>query len=129
MIPLSDGPHLPPSRASDPSRPAVTEPSTNYETFMRLLIEEESAVKVYVRRLVPTWHDVEGGGIWTVRADGSELERITTTPDAFHHPVWSADGQSVFAVTREAPMTGGRILTDQSPWDRPVGWRLIRTFC
>lgn len=26
---------------------------------MRLLIEEESAVKVYVRRLVPTWHDVE----------------------------------------------------------------------
>ena len=26
---------------------------------MRLLIEEESAVRVYVRRLVPTWHDVE----------------------------------------------------------------------
>lgn len=33
--------------------------SSNYETFMRLLIEEESAVKAYVRRLVPTWHDVE----------------------------------------------------------------------
>ena len=32
---------------------------TNYEIFMRLLLEEESAVKVYVRRLVPTWHDVE----------------------------------------------------------------------
>lgn len=31
----------------------------SYETFMRLLIEEESAVKAYVRRLVPTWHDVE----------------------------------------------------------------------
>lgn len=26
---------------------------------MRLLLEEESAVKVYVRRLVPSWHDVE----------------------------------------------------------------------
>ncbi|MBI1246666.1 sigma-70 family RNA polymerase sigma factor [bacterium] len=26
---------------------------------MRLLIEEESALKVYVRRLVPSWHDVE----------------------------------------------------------------------
>ena len=26
---------------------------------MRLLIEEESAVKVFVRRLVPSWHDVE----------------------------------------------------------------------
>ncbi len=26
---------------------------------MRLLIEEESAVRAYVRRLVPTWHDVE----------------------------------------------------------------------
>lgn len=26
---------------------------------MRLLIEQESAVKVFVRRLVPTWHDVE----------------------------------------------------------------------
>ena len=37
----------------------MTENATNYETFMRLLIEEESAVKVYVRRLVPTWHDVE----------------------------------------------------------------------
>lgn len=33
--------------------------NTNYETFMRLLLEEESAVKIYVRRLVPTWHDVE----------------------------------------------------------------------
>lgn len=31
----------------------------NYETFMRLLMKEESAVKAYVRRLVPTWHDVE----------------------------------------------------------------------
>jgi RNA polymerase sigma-70 factor (ECF subfamily) len=31
----------------------------NYESFMRLLLEEESAVKAYVRRLVPTWHDVE----------------------------------------------------------------------
>lgn len=31
----------------------------HYETFVRLLMEEESAVKVYVRRLVPTWHDVE----------------------------------------------------------------------
>lgn len=37
----------------------MTENTTNYETFMRLLIEEESAVKVYIRRLVPTWHDVE----------------------------------------------------------------------
>ncbi len=26
---------------------------------MRLLLQEESAVKVHVRRLVPTWHDVE----------------------------------------------------------------------
>ena len=37
----------------------MSEESSNYETFMRLLIEEESAVKAYVRRLVPTWHDVE----------------------------------------------------------------------
>ena len=37
----------------------MTENPSNYETFMRLLIEEESAVKAYVRRLVPTWHDVE----------------------------------------------------------------------
>lgn len=37
----------------------MKENSSNYETFMRLLIEEESAVKAYVRRLVPTWHDVE----------------------------------------------------------------------
>ncbi|WP_442508648.1 sigma-70 family RNA polymerase sigma factor [Novipirellula sp. SH528] len=37
----------------------MNENPSNYETFMRLLIEEESAVKAYVRRLVPTWHDVE----------------------------------------------------------------------
>lgn len=37
----------------------MNENASNYETFMRLLIEEESAVKAYVRRLVPTWHDVE----------------------------------------------------------------------
>lgn len=37
----------------------MNENSSNYETFMRLLIEEESAVKAYVRRLVPSWHDVE----------------------------------------------------------------------
>lgn len=37
----------------------MNEKSTNYETFVRLLVEEESAVKTYVRRLVPTWHDVE----------------------------------------------------------------------
>ena len=37
----------------------MTDKESNYETFMRLLIEEESAVKAYVRRLVPTWHDVE----------------------------------------------------------------------
>ena len=37
----------------------MTENTSNYETFVRLLIEEESAVKAYVRRLVPTWHDVE----------------------------------------------------------------------
>ncbi|MFK8112385.1 MAG: sigma-70 family RNA polymerase sigma factor [Rubripirellula sp.] len=37
----------------------MNETRSNYETFMRLLIEEESAVKAYVRRLVPTWHDVE----------------------------------------------------------------------
>lgn len=32
---------------------------SNYELFMRLLLAEENAVKVFVRRLVPTWHDVE----------------------------------------------------------------------
>ena len=37
----------------------MNEKSSNYETFVRLLIEEEPAVKAYVRRLVPTWHDVE----------------------------------------------------------------------
>ena len=37
----------------------MNEKSSNYETFVRLLVEEESAVKAYVRRLVPTWHDVE----------------------------------------------------------------------
>lgn len=37
----------------------MTENNTHYETFIRLLLEEETAVKVYVRRLVPTWHDVE----------------------------------------------------------------------
>ena len=37
----------------------MNENPSNYETFMRLLLEEESAVKAYVRRLVPTWHDVE----------------------------------------------------------------------
>jgi RNA polymerase sigma-70 factor (ECF subfamily) len=37
----------------------MTMNTSNYETFMCLLLEEESAVKAYVRRLVPTWHDVE----------------------------------------------------------------------
>src|SRR6056297_1973381 len=37
----------------------MTEDRDNYETFMRLLIVEQSAVKAYVRRLVPAWHDVE----------------------------------------------------------------------
>jgi len=37
----------------------MNENPSNYETFMRLLLEEETAVKAYVRRLVPTWHDVE----------------------------------------------------------------------
>ncbi len=37
----------------------MTKNEDSYETFMSLLIREESAVKVYVRRLVPTWHDVE----------------------------------------------------------------------
>lgn len=38
----------------------MTNPETDaYELFMRLLLEQESALKAYVRRLVPTWHDVE----------------------------------------------------------------------
>jgi RNA polymerase sigma-70 factor (ECF subfamily) len=37
----------------------MSENNLDYETFMRLLLEEESAVKVYVRRFVPSWHDVE----------------------------------------------------------------------
>lgn len=37
----------------------MNEKSSNYETFVRLLVEEESAIKAYVRRLVPSWHDVE----------------------------------------------------------------------
>ena len=37
----------------------MTEKKANYETFVYLLLQEESALKGYVRRLVPTWHDVE----------------------------------------------------------------------
>jgi len=37
----------------------MTAPSDEYEEFVRLLIREESAVKAYVRGLVPTWQDVE----------------------------------------------------------------------
>lgn len=35
------------------------ENANDYESFMHLLLEEENAVRSYVRRLVPTWHDVE----------------------------------------------------------------------
>ena len=47
-----------------------------------------------------TWSATEGGAIWKVRADGGEPAQKLTTDNAYYrNPVWSPDGQTIFAVS------------------------------
>ena len=72
-----------------------------------------------------TWHDVDGGALWTVARDGTDLVRVTNDVRAYHHPVWSPDGEALYAVARDAAVEGDRMVTELSPWDDPAGWELI----
>ncbi|MCA1636099.1 MAG: amidohydrolase family protein [Acidobacteria bacterium] len=42
-----------------------------------------------------TWSDTEKGAVWVVNADGSNLTKITSTPDQYANPVFSGDGTKI----------------------------------
>ena len=42
-----------------------------------------------------TWSDTEKGAVWVVNADGSNLTKITSTPDQYANPVFSPDGTKI----------------------------------
>lgn len=46
--------------------------------------------------------------IWSMRADGTDMKRLTDTPDFDTEPTWSPDGQSI-AFRRSTPATGSDI--------------------
>lgn len=73
-----------------------------------------------------TWHDVEGGGMWTVNRDGTGVSRISDGIAAYHHAAWSPDGSEIFAVRHQGIIANGRIVRDGSPWNDPLGWELVR---
>ncbi len=46
-----------------------------------------------------TWCDFEGGHIYRIRVDGSEMpERLTTKAALYEHPVWSPDGERIVVL-------------------------------
>jgi len=49
---------MPPDMEQPPRSPQDG-PDDRYETFVRLLMSHEAAMRTYLRRLLPTWHDVE----------------------------------------------------------------------
>jgi RNA polymerase sigma-70 factor (ECF subfamily) len=48
-----------PSDMEQPPRSPQDGLDDRYETFVRLLMSHEAALRAYLRRLLPTWHDVE----------------------------------------------------------------------
>jgi Tol biopolymer transport system component len=58
---------------------------------------------------------LEGGlsDLYTVRADGTDLQRLTTDKFADMHPAWSPDGRTIAFVTDRGPATD----FDRLQWD------------
>ena len=53
--------------------------------------------------------------IWTIRRDGSDLQKLTRSPGA-HYPVWSPDGRQM-AYSTHAP-NAAFVFDTRVPWDR-----------
>ena len=53
--------------------------------------------------------------VWTVRADGSDLQRVTDSPSVDWSPAWSPDGRHLyFASDRGGVMTAWRVPIDEA---------------
>ncbi|MCZ7650378.1 MAG: protein kinase [Thermoanaerobaculia bacterium] len=79
------------------------------------------------------WTQHEGiRDVWTIRADGGDLQRVTDLPSVDWNPVWSPDGSHLyFASDRGGVMTAWRVPIDEmsgrlrgepSPVTLPAAW-------
>ncbi len=53
--------------------------------------------------------------VYTIRPDGTDLKRITTSPGADGHATWTADGQSIFFMSARSGFKDEASLYDFSP--------------
>ena len=64
-----------------------------------------------------TWEDAEGGHVWKAPGVGGEPERVTATAGEYVNPVWSPDGQSIFAVDGTGALFRGLAMTDNNHFE------------
>lgn len=68
---------------------------------------------VFVRRTTDLEANKGRTDLWLVGADGADLRRLTTHPDADHSPRWNADGKTIyFLSTRSGSPQVWRIAAD-----------------
>ena len=64
-----------------------------------------------------TWDDDEGGHLWRVRANGSQLRQVTTDAGEYVHPSWSADGSELVVARGSGATKRGRTISHNPWWD------------
>ena len=64
-----------------------------------------------------TWHDVEGGHVWRVPAEGGPPERLTDAAGEYVHPSWNVDGTELVLARGAGATARGRTVTHNPWWD------------
>ena len=64
-----------------------------------------------------TWSEESRGSLYTIRANGSRLKKISKASGEFVHPDWSADGKTLTFARGSNATARGRNMTDNHYWD------------
>jgi dipeptidyl aminopeptidase/acylaminoacyl peptidase len=83
------------------------------ERISEFRVSPDGAWVVFTLRTTDLAENKGRTDLWLVRADGSDLRRLTTHPAGDHGPCWSPDGKSVFFLsTRSGSSQVWRIALD-----------------
>ena len=64
-----------------------------------------------------TWNEDTRGSLYTIRANGSRLKKISSASGEFIHPDWSSDGKTIVFARGSNATARGRNITDNHYWD------------